>query len=95
MTETTQTTTPGEMKVPIPNTNCLENIACPKCGHDARFYIDVKALAVVTDDGAETFGDMEWDDGSYTECSECGHHGSLGEFHIDPAKENATRTRKE
>ena len=66
------------------NTNCLEGIACPKCGNDFRIFIEAKTLAVVTDDGAETFGDMEWDDDSYAECPECQHHGTLGEFRIGP-----------
>lgn len=64
------------------NTNCLEGIACPKCGNESRFRIQVRTLANVTDDGAETFGDMEWDDSSYAECPECGRHGTLADFRL-------------
>ena len=34
------------------NTNCLENIVCPQCGHTDSFIIEVKTHANVTDDGA-------------------------------------------
>jgi DNA-directed RNA polymerase subunit RPC12/RpoP len=77
------------------NSNCLEGIACPKCGNDSSFRIEARTLAEVTDDGAETFGDMEWDADSYAECPECGHHGTVGEFLLDTAKDNATTTTKE
>jgi hypothetical protein len=67
------------------NTNCLENTKCPECDNADRLFIESKTLAVVTDDGAETFGDMEWDDDSYAECPECRHSGKLREFrHPEP-----------
>jgi hypothetical protein len=77
------------------NSNCLEGIACPQCGNDAMIYIEAKTLAVVTDDGAETLGDMEWDDGRFAECPECRHHGTVAEFRISNASENATPTTEE
>jgi DNA-directed RNA polymerase subunit RPC12/RpoP len=77
------------------NTNCLEGISCPKCGNDSRLIVAVRSLAEVTDDGAETFGDMEWDEGSYAECPECGHQGALGEFRIPTDDENATQPKEE
>lgn len=77
------------------NTNCLEGIACPKCGNDCRFYLEAKTLAEVTDYGAETFGDMTWDDDSYAECPECEHRGTLGEFRIESADQTTTQTREE
>ena len=63
------------------NTNCLEHIACPQCGNDSALNITVIALAHVTDDGAEVFGDLEWDDQSFAACPACGRIGKLGEFH--------------
>jgi len=62
------------------NHNCLAGIACPKCGNDAMIYIKARTLAAVTDDGAETSGDMEWDADSYAECPYCQYLGTLGEF---------------
>ena len=62
------------------NTNCLEHTACPQCGNDSALKIAVKTLAHVTDDGAETFGDLEWDDRSFAACPACGREGKLGEF---------------
>jgi DNA-directed RNA polymerase subunit RPC12/RpoP len=77
------------------NDNCLEGIACSKCGNDARLTIAVSTLADVTDDGAETFGDMHWDDASFTECPECGHRGALGEFRVPTEEETTNQPRKE
>lgn len=77
------------------NANCLEGIACPKCGNDSRIIIEARTLAEVTDDGAETFGSMEWDEGSFTECPECGHYGELSAFRTEPATEHTTQTREE
>ena len=62
------------------NTNCLAGLACPKCGNDAMFYIKSATLAVVTDEGAETFGDVHWDSASTTECPECQHRDALFGF---------------
>lgn len=77
------------------NTNCLEGLACPNCGHRVRLFIEVRTLADVTDDGAETFGDMEWDASSYAECPECRYHGTLGKFRIPADHENETQPREE
>ena len=62
------------------NTNCLENIKCPACGNEDSFRIAAKTVAIVTDDGTEDHGDMQWDDSSYAECSECHRHGTLKDF---------------
>jgi hypothetical protein len=77
------------------NSNCLHGIACSKCANDSMIYIEVWTLAVVTDDGAETYGDMEWNSDSYAECPDCQHCGTLGGFRIDPATESSTSTQKE
>ena len=62
------------------NTNCLENICCPKCGQEDRFKIVALITCDVTDDGSEPVGDHEWDDHSATRCAECGFDGELKEF---------------
>jgi ribosomal protein S27AE len=77
------------------NTNCLQGIECPKCGNDSKFIIAVGTLAEVTDDGAETFGNLEWDDASFTECPDCGQCGVLAEFRNLSDQETATQTREE
>lgn len=77
------------------NSNCLEGIVCPKCGNDAMVYIEARTLAVVTDDGAETFGDMEWDSDSYAECPDCQHRCTLKEFRINPTIATSTTANKE
>jgi DNA-directed RNA polymerase subunit RPC12/RpoP len=77
------------------NTNCLEGIACPTCGNDAMIYIEAKTLTMVKDDGAEAFGDMEWDDDSYAECPECRHRGTLREFRTEHINDTANQNREE
>ncbi|MBC7816369.1 MAG: hypothetical protein IAG10_05700 [Planctomycetaceae bacterium] len=72
----------------INNHNCLEGIACPKCGNHHRFKIAVETLAMVTDDGAEAIGDMNWNEESDTHCAECGHHARLKDFRINPRSPN-------
>ena len=64
------------------NINNLEGIACPACGNDRRIDVWASTLAAVTDDGAEAYGDMEWDDERRAECAECRHAGRFGEFHL-------------
>jgi hypothetical protein len=65
------------------NTNCLDGIRCPHCGSEDRFRIEAKTVFTVTDDGTDDHGDVEWDDGSYAECTECHHSGMLKDFRAD------------
>ena len=37
-------------------TNCLEGIACPKCGHTESFHIEAVVRLHVTDSGSEDPG---------------------------------------
>jgi hypothetical protein len=64
------------------NTNCLENIKCPVCGNEDSFRIAAKTIATVTADGTEDYGDMEWDDDSYAECTRCHRDGTLRDFEV-------------
>jgi hypothetical protein len=64
----------------MPNCNCLEGLACPRCGNDSRLRITANALFEVTDAGAESVGDIEWDDRSYAACPECEYHSTLAAF---------------
>lgn len=75
------------------NSNCLEGIACPACGQEECFRIAIKTTVLVYDDGTEEdnlAGDTEWDDTSYCECRDCGHHGVVKDFKmIDNPAERA------
>ena len=62
------------------NTNCLSNIKCPACGNEDEFRIRATTLALVTDDGVEDHADMEWDEDSYAECTQCLKSGKLSDF---------------
>jgi calcineurin-like phosphoesterase family protein len=65
------------------NTNCLTGIKCPVCGNEDKFRIRATTLATVTDDGIEDYADMEWDDDSHAECTECLKAGKLRDFQMD------------
>ena len=71
------------------NTNCLYNIACPKCGAFDSFSIQVTAITKFTDNGSEYIGDTEWDDESPIACCECQHMGKVGDFYINPPTKEA------
>jgi hypothetical protein len=64
------------------NTNCLENIKCPECGNEDTFRIKATAMFIVTDDGTEDHGSVDWDGDSYAECAECYRHGKLKDFKV-------------
>ena len=67
-----------------PNTNCLLDIACPKCGNRDNFGIVGKCEFDVEDDGSSgNESDHEWDERAHTRCKECGHEGSLATFTFD------------
>lgn len=64
------------------NDNCLENIRCPECGNEDRFFIVATILADVTDDGADVaeHSDVEWDRSSEARCPDCGRAGEWASF---------------
>lgn len=65
----------------MPNINCLENIKCPECDQERRFFILSTVTAMVTDDGAEApDGNFEWNYDSHIECHQCGHTGKVDNF---------------
>jgi DNA-directed RNA polymerase subunit RPC12/RpoP len=80
--------TPQEFKAKFPerkediNTNCLEDIACPKCGNRGDFKILVSAFATVCDDGIDGTEDTEWDEQSHIMCKDCMHEGIVKDFTI-------------
>jgi Zn ribbon nucleic-acid-binding protein len=62
------------------NTNCLEGVRCPVCANEDTFFIEIRALATLTDAGVEESDDHEWDDTGYTQCPECREEGTLAHF---------------
>ena len=62
------------------NANCLADIKCPACGNEDQFRIRATTLALVTDDGVEDHADMEWDEDSDAECTQCLKSGKLSDF---------------
>ena len=65
----------------MPNSNCLQNIKCPKCGNETSFRIEASIICTVTDDGSEATGDHHhWDENSYACCPLCETEGKLAIF---------------
>lgn len=67
----------------MPNTNCLENFKCPKCGHEDSFRITVSTGVIMHDDGSEPDpmnGDNEYDEDSFCGCTACDYEGKIWEF---------------
>lgn len=68
------------------NTNCLEGIACPKCGYSESFHIEAIVVLYVTDDGSEDRGGNHyWDASSRCFCGnrECDYEAPFEEFQIE------------
>lgn len=62
------------------NENCLEGMACPKCGSEGPFHITCVCTAKVYDDGVSETTDHEWDSNSVCYCEKCGTAASVGAF---------------
>lgn len=62
------------------NTNCLEGIECPECGHTEEFEINGHVWATVTDDGVTENENFEWDAGSTCRCVKCNHRDRMDAF---------------
>jgi hypothetical protein len=63
-----------------PNTGCLEGVACPQCNQWDEILVEVKAFAIVTDDGPEGDLDCDFDVDSYCKCRKCGFEGKVRDF---------------
>lgn len=59
------------------------SLACPDCGCDDCLQIELTTMADLTPDGADPFGDQEWDHGSYMRCDNCGKDGHAIDFHVE------------
>jgi hypothetical protein len=64
------------------NTNCLEGMACPKCGSEGPFKIECKTYFEVYDSGTGDHEDVVWDEDSLIECMECHHDGTVFDFRM-------------
>lgn len=69
------------------NENCLQDIACERCGNRSKFRIAATMMCLVQDDGSDRDdeSDCEWDSESYCVCEndECNADGLLCDFTIE------------
>ena len=80
--------TPQEFKAKFPdqkrvNTNCMENVACPKCGARYKVFIVATTEVEVNDNGTDTMGGVEWDKQSPCRCGYCAHRGVVQDFTVE------------
>lgn len=68
----------------MPNSNCLEGIACPKCGAEDEFKVVVTTWMTMTDEGSGDFEHLQWEDASPIRCTTCDHEGTVAEFSGKP-----------
>lgn len=62
------------------NVNCLENMRCPNCGNMDRLIVTGLSSFIVTDDGAEQVGDIEYGPNAKTQCYECNYQAKWKDF---------------
>jgi len=62
------------------NNNCLQGIACPKCGSEGPFDISVTCTMTVYDSGSCDNQNEEWTDESCCTCRDCGNAETVKEF---------------
>jgi DNA-directed RNA polymerase subunit RPC12/RpoP len=65
------------------NENCLTDTACPECGYRISFRIVAVTEFLVSDDGTESYSDVEWSDSSRITCRNCEHEGDIASFTIE------------
>ena len=63
-----------------PNTNNLEDMACPKCKSHGPFTICAEIFVTVTDNSVEDYGDTDWEPESYCRCQACDHSATVDDF---------------
>jgi hypothetical protein len=63
------------------NTNCLEGIRCPSCGHEDDFRIEARIMIFVADNGTDDeSGQYAWDGESPCWFAGCAHEGKIKYF---------------
>jgi len=79
--------TPQEFIEKFPTAEVMDgscqDMACPNCGCREGFGIYSICQIEVTDEGAESFGDIEWNDTDKCICGECRHEATVQDFTID------------
>lgn len=67
--------------------NCLEDIACPKCGQREEFVVKATIHMGLTDEGTDAYADVtknfteiDYDEKSYIFCPDCNQEGTVRSF---------------
>lgn len=81
----------GPRPVTTRNTNCLEELRCPRCGSLGPFGIGTCSSAIVHDDGINETFEHEWDKDSPISCQECDESGQVWDFKTGEATHDESR----
>ena len=75
---------PGNGAVVLPEPQA-GHLCCPKCGQQERFIVEPNKCLLMVSHGSIEDRDlyMEWGNHSSCRCQECGHRGTVHEFHLD------------
>lgn len=70
-----------------PRENCLEDIACPKCGQRDEFVVQALLHVGLRDEGTDAYsdstkhyGDTDWGPNSFCRCPDCDYEGKVRNF---------------
>ena len=64
-----------------PNTDALQELACPSCGHTSPLTIEQPTH--MHDDGYSDIEDLEWDDDCNCACPNCDYKSTVSAFRIE------------
>lgn len=68
----------------LTNSNVLEGVECPQCGQSASFEVVAKAWFTLSDEGTESYKEVDWDDTAPTRCPACKHLGPMSIYRMIP-----------
>ena len=60
----------------------IEELRCPKCGHEEDFIIEISECVIMFTDGTELDSDepLKWNDRSFCKCRQCNYTGTVFQF---------------
>lgn len=61
-------------------------LCCLRCGRDTDLRVEATVVTKLLPEGADTAGDLEWNDDSHALCETCGKEGTVDSFGSREAK---------
>lgn len=64
------------------NTGCLKGWACPRCGYDKEFEVEIAGTAILDDEGYGAIRNASMHDSCCVCCLKCNYEGVVTDFCI-------------